>query len=178
MDLAEFTGQCTRSGFAFADRAGAEQDPYRKQIIPYVLIQSLDGGTTAAYCRRGSEKRLHDLWSIGIGGHINPVDRQAVGHDTPSFQEILTAGMERELNEELVGRPLDHRPEFMGIISEDLTPVGSVHLGAVFRILTDRPQAFIPGEELYRFTWQPTSGLDGLNMELWSEMALELVQRG
>ncbi|MCG8635032.1 MAG: phosphoesterase [Desulfobacterales bacterium] len=174
MDLAGFTGQCTQSGFSFVNRPEAEQDPGQKQIIPYILLQTEDGKQTAAYNRRGSETRLHDLWSVGIGGHINPIDRDNGGS---SFKEILVTGMERELDEELIRRPAGDPVEFCGIISEDITPVGSVHLGAVFRILTNTPAAYLPGEELYRFTWTRTETLKTLNMELWSELALELVDR-
>ncbi len=179
MDLPTFTEQCTQSGFAFVNRPEAEEDPGRKQIIPYILLQTEDGSRTAAYNRQGSEKRLHDLWSLGIGGHINPIDiPQARSGESPSFKDILLAGMERELDEELIQRPEGDRVEFSGIISEDITPVGSVHLGAVFRIRTRFPQSYAPGTELYQFTWLPTRCLTELKMELWSELALELMGSG
>ena len=79
------------------------------------------------------------------------------------------------LNEELVRRPATDRITFEGIISEDVTPVGSVHLGAVFRIQTPAPEAYVPGSELYRFAWMSTGTLKELTLELWSELALELI---
>ncbi len=173
MDLDRFISQCTQSGFSFVNRPDAEQDPGQKQIIPYILLQTEDGEQTAAYNRQGSETRLHDLWSVGIGGHINPIDQSA---NQSTFKEILVTGMERELDEELTGQPTGDPVEFCGIISEDITPVGSVHLGAVFRILTNTPEAYLPGEELYRFTWTPTARLKTLKMDLWYELALELVE--
>ncbi len=172
MTLEQFIHQCSQSGYAFSNRPQAEQDPEKKQIIPYILLQSRDGEKTAVYNRQGSEKRLHDLWSAGIGGHINPIDRQGAA---ASFKEILISGMERELDEELIQRPKTDRVEFSGVISEDITPVGSVHLGAVFRILTADPQAYLPGPELFGFKWIPTKTLSNLNLELWSELALSLV---
>ncbi len=174
MDQDNFITQCTQSGFSFVNRPDAEQDPDQKQIIPYILLQTEDGRQTAAYNRQGSETRLHDLWSVGIGGHINPIDQSA---NQSIFKEILVSGMERELDEELLLRPANDPVAFCGIISEDITPVGSVHLGAVFRILTNTPDAYVPGEELYRFTWTPTKRLKTLNMELWSELALELIAK-
>lgn len=176
MNLSMFTDQCTQSGFAFVDRAKAEDDPGRKQIIPYILLQTEDGSRTAVYNRQGSEKRLHDLWSVGIGGHINPIDIPGKGTgDKPLFKDILVKGMERELDEELIRRPHGDRSQFAGIISEDITPVGSVHLGAVFRILTRTPRSYVPGPELHQFTWVPTDELTELKMELWSELALALI---
>lgn len=172
MDLDVFMETCSISGFEFLNRQEAEKDPEYKQIIPYIVLQTGDGKKTALYHRKGSEKRLHDLWSVGIGGHINPVDREGQG---ASFRQILTAGMERELNEELDQRPLDETPDFMGVISEDITDVGKVHLGAVFRILTEHPERYRPGPELFRFTWLETESLYALDMELWSSLALCLL---
>lgn len=167
-----FIKNCSAAGFEFIDRSIAEEDSSFKQIIPYIVLQTRDFEKTAIYNRQGSEQRLHDLWSIGIGGHINPVDQ---GTQNDSFKQILIAGMERELNEELDQRPETDRPVFIGVISEDITDVGKVHLGAVFRILTTAPEKFLPGSELFQFTWEKTKNLEHLNLELWSNMALELI---
>lgn len=172
LELEVFIENCSTAGFMFTNRRDAEQDPSYKQIIPYIILQTKDLEKTAIYNRQGSERRLHDLWSIGIGGHINPVDREK-HHD--SFNRILLAGMERELNEELDQRPEQDVPSFIGVISEEITDVGKVHLGAVFRILTDSPEKFWPGTELFQFTWEKTKKLDQLNLELWSTLALELM---
>ncbi|MCG8563902.1 MAG: phosphoesterase [Desulfobacterales bacterium] len=171
MDLDTFVAKCTQAGFEFVDRPKAEQNPDLKQVIPYIVLQTQDEKETAIYNRQGSEARLHDLWSLGIGGHINPEDTdKAMG-----FKEILMAGMERELSEELASRPREDKPIFRGIISEDITDVGKVHLGAVFQIRTSDRSAWKPGEELHLFQWEATDQVKERNMELWSEMALELI---
>lgn len=172
LDLDVFIENCSISGSKFLNRNDAEKNPEYKQIIPYIILQTRDMKKTALYNRQGSEKRLHDLWSVGIGGHINPIDKDG---QNASFRQILMAGMERELNEELDKRPLDEPPDFMGVISEDITDVGKVHLGAVFRILTEHPEKYLPGAELFQFTWSETKSLYTLNMELWSSLALELL---
>jgi predicted NUDIX family phosphoesterase len=166
-----FVKACSDSGFEFVKRGVAENDPFLKQIILYIIIQTRNTEQTAIYNRQGSEKRLHDLWSVGIGGHINPIDAE---NKTASFDHILIKGMERELSEELETRDTDEPPKFLGIINEDITEVGSVHLGAVFRILTQAPEAFSAGEELSQFKWIPTREIEKLNLELWSTLALEL----
>ena len=102
----------------------------------------------------------------------NPIDRQTLND---SFFQILTAGMERELAEELEQRSKKDHPDFIGVISEDITDVGKVHLGAVFRILTDTPEKFVPGSELFDFKWAKTKNLEQLNLELWSNLALRLI---
>ncbi|ACN15000.1 hypothetical protein HRM2_18990 [Desulforapulum autotrophicum HRM2] len=166
-----FLQTCDQAGFEFKARGIIETDPSFKQIIPYIIIQTADRELTAAYLRNGSEQRLHDLWSIGIGGHINLKDCQ-----TPSsFEQVLTTGMTRELDEELIKRPDNECPNFCGIINEEETPVGSVHLGAVFTLKTCDPDRFSPGPELMDFTWKRTETLAQLNLELWSRLALELI---
>jgi len=172
LDQGTFIDKCTLAGFEFIPRQEAENNPGVKQVIPYIVLQTKALDYTAIYNRQGSEKRLHDLWSIGIGGHINPIDQKK---KHLSFKDILMSGMERELAEELLDRPKLDPQEFCGIISEEITDVGSVHLGAVFRILTQTPEAYLPGPELSRFQWAKTKDLNKLNMELWSELALELI---
>ncbi|MCM2283445.1 MAG: phosphoesterase [Desulfobacula sp.] len=172
LSLDVFIETCSVSGFEFLNRKVAENDPEYKQIIPYIVLQTRDMKKTALYNRQGSEKRLHDLWSVGIGGHINPIDSEE--EDAP-FRKILMAGMERELNEELDKRSSDDLPDFMGVISEDITDVGKVHLGAVFRIRTAHPEKYQAGSELFQFAWSETGSLYKFNMELWSSLALELL---
>ncbi len=172
MDLEDFVKTCTRAGYDFVPRDDAENDPALQQVIPYIVLQTQDLGVTAVYKRQGSEKRLHDLWSLGIGGHINPLDSTDSGS---SFQDILVAGMTRELDEELEKRPDKGQPIFCGIINENITDVGRVHLGAVFRILTPTPGSYMPGPELSGFHWQATKELGTLHMELWSTLALDLI---
>lgn len=173
MNLSQFCRTCSDADFDFIPRSKAESDPSTKQIIPYVILQTQDFSQTAVYSRQGSEKRLHDLWSIGLGGHINPQDQD--GED-PSFESALMKGMERELDEELSKRPLHEPVSFLGIISEEETEVGSVHLGAVFRILTRQPELYLPGTELFDFSWTATRDLSELNLELWSRMSLKLIE--
>lgn len=172
LDLSTFVEECTQSGFDFINRKEAEQDPDLKQVIPYILLQTQNSGLTAIYNRQGSEKRLHDLWSLGIGGHINPIDQK---NEQASFKDILICGMERELDEELIKRPTLDQAKFVGIISEDITDVGSVHLGAVFQMLTKTPESYLPGPELSQFQWAKDKELTQLNLELWSELALALI---
>ncbi|MBU8848415.1 MAG: phosphoesterase [Desulfobacterales bacterium] len=172
LDFDLFISHCSAAGFEFINRSDAEKNPSYKQIIPYIILQTTDFEKTAVYNRKGSEQRLHDLWSIGIGGHINPIDMKT---QNDSFKQILISGMERELNEELDQRSENDLPHFIGVISEDITDVGKVHLGAVFRILTTAPDKFFPGSELFQFKWEKTKNLEQLNLELWSNLALELI---
>lgn len=172
MRFPDFVTICTKAKFEFIPRSEAETDPRVKQIIPYVVLQTSDFSKTAAYNRQGSEKRLHDLWSIGIGGHINPEDESG---QATSFETAVMNGMNRELDEELKQRVSGDPLSFLGIISEEETDVGSVHLGAVFRLTTHTPGKYLAGDELHRFYWESTKVLTDLNLELWSKLALKLL---
>jgi len=108
----------------YLDRPLAEADPAFKQLIPYVVVR--DGARVFLMERTdaGGDPRLHGRASIGVGGHLNPVDR---GEDP------LTDGLRREWSEELIA---DWEPEFrlVGLLNDDSNPVGSVHLGVVFDV--------------------------------------------
>ena len=103
----------------FEPRAAMEADPSFKQIIPYLVLRDGDRYFLMRRTRAGGDARLHNAWSIGVGGHINPGDRDLAG------------GLLREWTEELVA---DFIPEFrlVGLLNDDSTDVGRVHLGAVY----------------------------------------------
>ena len=103
----------------FEDRAAMEIDPGHKQLIPYLVLR--DGQRTFLMRRTtaGGDARLHDRWSIGVGGHLDPGDADLIG------------GLRREWREEL---DADWEPAFepVALLNDDTTPVGAVHLGVVF----------------------------------------------
>ncbi len=106
----------------YLDRPRAEEDPSFKQLIPYVVVRD---GSRVFLMRRtdaGGDARLHGKASIGVGGHLNPVD---------AGSDALLAGLRREWHEEL---DTDWEPEFelAGLLNDDTNPVGAVHLGVVF----------------------------------------------
>lgn len=149
----------------FMDRPRAEESPAFKQLIPYVVVR--DGPRTFLMERTaaGGDPRLHRKASIGVGGHINPVD----DGDDP-----LTAGLHREWAEEL---DADWEPAFrlVGLLNDDSNPVGSVHLGVVFTVEADgRP---ITVREHEKLTAQMADA-DELRaardrMETWSRLVVD-----
>jgi len=103
----------------FEPRGQMEHDPSWKQIIPYLVLRDGRDYYLMRRTRAGADRRLHDRYSIGVGGHINPGDGGLLG------------GLRREWQEELEA---DFEPEFrlVGLLNDDATDVGSVHLGVVF----------------------------------------------
>jgi predicted NUDIX family phosphoesterase len=100
-------------------RASMEHDPDFKQVIPYLVLRDGRDYFLMRRTRAGVDRRLHDRWSIGIGGHLNPIDA------------TVRAGLLREWAEELRA---DFIPDFrfVGLLNDDLTDVGRVHVGLVF----------------------------------------------
>lgn len=108
----------------YLDRAAAEEDPSHKQVIPYVVVRDADRIFLMERTDAGGDVRLHRKASIGVGGHLNPVDE---GEDP------LLAGLAREWDEELVtGWQAEFR--LVGMLNDDGNAVGAVHIGVVFEV--------------------------------------------
>lgn len=167
-----FFSQLKHAHTAWVPRSEAEIVPSYKQLIPYMVPRAGQGRWIGCYRRKGSESRLHDLWSCGIGGHVNPVDAKGCRGD---LKEILDSGLSRELDEELPRRPVGCRPVFRGVINEEQTEVGTVHFGLVYTLDISEPAPLVPGEELSGLTWVPIERVRSLNLELWSTLALDLI---
>jgi predicted NUDIX family phosphoesterase len=107
----------------YLPRGFAETDPSFKQLIPYVVLRWRD--QVFAYTRghAGGEARLRALRSIGIGGHI-------CAEDGAASSDPYRAGLRRELEEE-VFLNTTYNERILGLINDDRTPVGQVHLGIV-----------------------------------------------
>ncbi|MAF66508.1 MAG: hypothetical protein CMJ84_12730 [Planctomycetes bacterium] len=120
---ADFAARVCEHGF-FIERRYAEREPSLKQVIPYSLVAR--GGDVLLLHRLGTggEKRLHDKLSIGVGGHIDPIDA------ADGAERVLYAATRREIEEELhLEGPWAAQP--LGILNDDANAVGAVHVGLV-----------------------------------------------
>ena len=108
-----------RTSGDYRPRPEVEVEPALKQIIPYLVLRDGSRYFLMRRTRAGGDPRLHERCSIGVGGHLNPEDGDIEG------------GLRREWGEELDAGFL---PEFglIGLLNDDETDVGSVHLGVVF----------------------------------------------
>lgn len=116
--LADFEATVARDG-EFRPRAAVEIDRSWKQVIPYLVLRDGPRYFLMRRTQAGGDARLHDRWSIGVGGHLNPGDGDLAG------------GLRREWREEVLA---DFEPAFrlIGLLNDDSTDVGSVHVGAVY----------------------------------------------
>ena len=117
-DLAGFEELVEQHG-RYRPRPEMEADPTYKQVIPYLVLRDAERWFLMRRTRAGTDARLHERWSIGVGGHLNPGDLD------------LTGGLRREWREELAA---DFVPSFrpIGLLNDDETDVGAVHIGVVY----------------------------------------------
>jgi predicted NUDIX family phosphoesterase len=113
-----FAALVAREG-RFEPRDAMEVDPTHKQVIPYLILRDGERYFLMRRTQAGGDARLHDRYSIGVGGHLNPGDGDLLG------------GLRREWHEEVVA---DFEPAFelVALLNDDTTEVGAVHLGAVY----------------------------------------------
>lgn len=148
----------------FMFRKDVEDDPTMQQIIPYVVC--CDEGKVLVYNRggKGGEGRLADSWSIGIGGHINPVDAES-----GPLPQALTWAILRELEEEL-GTPSVPDLKYEGILKTETAEVDLVHTGVVFTATFNNVSDFYGSEEIERHKWVTLEELTDYKLESWSEV--------
>ena len=145
----------------FIDRPTAEVSPQYRQIIPYVLIRNGDEYFTLVRTPKQSETRLHHKVSLGIGGHINP------GHS-------LLEGLQKELDEEVwIGSDFDM--QFIGIVNDDSTDVGRVHLGAAYLLEAQGKDVKVKETDKMTGEWKTRAALRASReaMESWSQIVYD-----
>jgi len=165
-EVGGYLGRAKERGF-FMERRFAEEDSSFKQLIPYTIVRRGNEVLLLQRSKRGGDSRLHNKLSIGVGGHINPIDAE---HD-----DVLAACACREIDEEIdLGGEVKPRP--VGIINDDSNAVGSVHFGVVHVVDAGRADVavretelltarFVAVEELGRLAQDPD-----VNMETWSRL--------
>jgi predicted NUDIX family phosphoesterase len=143
----------------FRPRDEVEGDRSWKQVIPYLVLRDGPRYFLMRRTQAGGDARLHDRWSIGVGGHLNPGDGDLAG------------GLRREWREEIRA---DFEPAFtlIGLLNDDTTDVGSVHVGAVY--LADalgRPVEIRETDKLAGEFVEPAEVAAGMDrMETWSAL--------
>jgi predicted NUDIX family phosphoesterase len=156
---------------SYRPRSAMEQDPSFKQLIPYVIFHHRDlaGQTRLFQYTRGKgqgESRLHAKRSVGIGGHISA--------DDAAQQSAYDEGMRRELDEEVVIET-PYRAKLVGLINDDETEVGRVHLGVVHVLDVEQPAVRPRESEIIEAGFRPVPELlaDLPRFETWSQICLK-----
>ncbi len=172
-DITNFLRELFAPGvLRFMPRRKAEADTNYKQLIPYVIMAH--NGKYLSYVRgkRAGETRLVEKRSIGIGGHINPVDEVPL-FDTDLRQAYLTA-VEREVAEEVTIES-NHTNRIVALLNDDSNEVGQVHLGVVHYWALDSSDVEKREQMITKMTFMTIEQLREVrdSMETWSSLCLD-----
>lgn len=152
----------------FRPRNEVEEDESWKQIIPYVCIRHGDSYVLLQRTNKQREARLHNKFSLGIGGHINEIEAAGGGAD------LVHSGLLRELEEEIrvaEGWKLN----LLGTIYDGGTAVGRVHFGIVHELETDLREFTLNEADLMSGEWVRAAelGVYRERMETWSQLLFD-----
>jgi predicted NUDIX family phosphoesterase len=169
-EKSEVLNQIVQNGL-FLRRSELEEDPSFKQIIPYAIISYKDSFYLFRRTSGQTEKRLHNKFSLGVGGHMNPDDPME------SKEQYLINELKRELFEEvrlLNGCQIEYI-EFIGFINDDTIPVGRFHIGLLYNIHVTNKEVYINETDKMTAEWIERSSLVEFyeGMETWSRIAFD-----
>jgi predicted NUDIX family phosphoesterase len=155
---------------SFIARESAESDKTFKQLIPYLIVAWEDTMLLTYRLTAQSESRLHNKYSIGIGGHINPCD---AANGKPVIDGLL-----REIHEELriSGSIEPEQLNFMGLLNDDTSEVGQVHLGFLYTLNVSPLRVEIREHDKMGGAWYAAGEVTEFRtrMETWSQMAFDV----
>lgn len=153
----------------FMRREDAEGDPSYKQLIPYVIMTYDGKYLTYVRGKRAGETRLVGNRSIGIGGHINPIDNPLFG-----MREMYLTAVEREVDEE-VDVAGEHTDRIVALLNDDSNEVGSVHLGVVHLWELDSDDVTRREQMITQMSFMTLEELISVRdtMETWSALCVD-----
>jgi len=156
----------------FIPRPQAEKDPSYKQLIPYVIMRHQDKYLSYVRGKRAGETRLVAKRSIGIGGHINPIDADNSSLFAYLFENYLAA-VEREVAEEVTVETT-HTDKIIALLNDDSNEVGRVHLGIVHLWTLDEPKVNRREQMITQMGFMGIPELQEVRdtMETWSQICL------
>lgn len=165
----------------FLKRNELEEEPSYKQIIPYAIISYKEPEHSGARRSQSfylfkrtseqTEKRLHNKFSLGVGGHMNP------GNSMEFKEQYLIDELKRELFEELklLNGCLIENIEFIGFINDDTISVGRVHVGLLYNIHVSSKDVHINETDKMTADWIEEHNLAEFyeGMETWSKITFD-----
>jgi predicted NUDIX family phosphoesterase len=161
----------------FMLRSEAETNPSYKQIIPYVIMAH--NGKYLSYVRgkRAGETRLVAKRSIGIGGHINPIDAD----NSTLFaylKENYDTAVQREVAEE-VSVKADHSDSIVALLNDESNEVGKVHLGIVHYWDLDSTDVEKREQMITQMSFMTLDELEQVrsSLETWSQKCLDGLEK-
>lgn len=155
----------------FLPRPQAEKDPSFKQLIPYVIMTCRDKYLSYVRGKKAGETRLVAKRSIGIGGHINPVDWTLF---TANPYKTYLEAVQREVAEE-VSVDTSYTDKVVALLNDDSNEVGQVHLGIVHLWTLNEPKVERREQMITQMGFMSIPELQAVKetMETWSQICLD-----
>lgn len=165
-NLAEFLDNA-----CYRPRWQVEYDPSWRQLVSYIVLRQDQQLFLTERLQAQGEARLHSLYSVGVGGHINSDDE-----DQP-----LKSSWRRELTEELsLDWPLPQaRPQ--ALINDLSNEVSRDHLGILY-VVSVPPGGHVAIRETDKMRGRMMD-LDLIDaqyytrLESWSQLVLNFLQK-
>jgi predicted NUDIX family phosphoesterase len=155
----------------FRKRYELEEDLSFKQIIPYGVISCNDSFYLFRRTGGQRDKRLPNLFFLGVGGHMNP------GKSTEPAELYLIDELKRELSEEvrLQNGCLIEDIEFIGFINDETITVGRFHIGLLYHIHVSNKEVYINEADKMTAEWVDKYDLAEFyeGMETWTKIAFD-----
>lgn len=122
-------GLLESAGLWFGPRRMLEELESYRQVIPYIVLRVGDRLVRYRRTPAGGEARLHGRTSVGLGGHVDLADAKSSGERFDLLGTVEEAAG-REMREEL-GDVVCLRRRWVGLLVDNDTPVGRVHIGLI-----------------------------------------------
>lgn len=119
----------------YMERSEAEKDADFQQIIPQIVLTVKGKIFIHKIPTTGNEGRLHDMWPIFLGGHVDETDLD------------IEVAVKREFEEEInyMGRLISKK--YLGIIKLHDTEVNKVHVGLIYIYEGDAENFELKGDD-------------------------------
>ena len=149
------------------------------QILGYVQLVN-EQGEILAYARKGKEKGLHGLRSIGVGGHVSheelvtAIYRSDEPTQLPKLTELIQLGLRRELLEE-VGIDIGTYMEANQLLVSDSNVTSQVHVGLPMQLNVVESAIILEESEFLDARWISVEELKATEdiYEPWSQLIIQ-----
>ena len=149
------------------------------QILGYVQLVN-EQGEILSYARKGKEKGLHGLRSIGVGGHVSheelvtAIYRSDEPTQLPKLTELIQLGLRRELLEE-VGIDIGTYMEANQLLISDSNITSQVHVGLPMQLTVVEADISLDESEFLDARWISVEELKATVdiYEPWSQLIIQ-----
>lgn len=149
------------------------------QILGYVQLVN-EQGEILSYARKGKEKGLHGLRSIGVGGHVSheelvtAIYRSDNPTQLPKLTELIQLGLRRELLEE-VGIDIGTFMEANQLLVSDSNITSQVHVGLPMQLNVIEAGIILEDSEFLDARWITIEELKATVdiYEPWSQLIIQ-----